>query len=373
MSDWHFPFWNKGPSSSGQQAAEPRRRLRVQFVYAEDAANHPLTKGIAPANASAGPDGGIAAAAAALVPIVVSLATKAAVSLLDFVAARTQPEATTIETTAPVGGFYRKDGSIALAGGYLVFHNGDDDAGTHASLLAVLLVSVSGDGSAFRLTVKEWKHTQFLSSHTVQAAQVDDERDIALKIEFLSPGSSGFGNRTVFIEQVYPAVELKQLRSLLEVGHEFAWFAAPVRPALGTAELQVPFNLRVTFVETTIANKFATWVQAAIKDNKDKLGTLVGTLVHDALDPGAAAEDRVKLTVAAGTAFDAYKVAWDDVSKAAASPPVEDPATSQALTDKWKAELAVKRQLLLSRQTIAQSAFSAAGIGWPGNLPVSTA
>ena len=81
--------------------------LKAQFVYKDDLKKNPLAaKCKAPETRMAG--------AAILTDIVVSLAGKLTESIIDAAAAKTQAEATTLETVIPVPGFYgAKDIAIA--------------------------------------------------------------------------------------------------------------------------------------------------------------------------------------------------------------------------------------------------------------------
>lgn len=302
-----------------------------------------------------------------LTDIAVGLAGKAAESLIDAAAARTQPEATTLDAVVPLDGFYGPKGSIAVEDGCLAFHNGTDDKGSNATLLAVFQLKTSTDRSAFRFSVVNWKFNGFLKAKSTQWFQSRNRRDIALKIEFLTPGNASLGTRQSFIEHVFPGVEADALSTLFISDQELPWFAAPPRPDTKSEAARVlPLNLRVTVVETTRPNQLGLWVRAVAQENREAVSTLVQNSVREALDPSYEATESAKLAEAAGTAYGAYKTAWDELKAHQDAKPA---ATDIAATKAWVAGFTVKRQAVASKQTLARIAFDTAGLAWPGNLP----
>ncbi|WP_430421375.1 hypothetical protein [Methylibium petroleiphilum] len=361
--------------------------LFAEFVYREDVATNPLTKVCAVAPPLLAPltkesvATGIAASALA-VDLVASLAAKAAESLIDAAAARMQAEAVTLDATVPLEGLYRADGSFAIDQGCLVFYDRDDSGAgpdENCSIHAVLQVDVSPDATAFRFTVRHWKRRDFLRKNK-SFFQREGERDFALKIEFLTPGTEGLGTRSVFVEHIFTFVERSELNALFKPGQKLPWFAVPRRPTppVGTAPQTkvMPLNLRVTLVETTKPNQFAQWMQALAKEKKGDISTLVKDAVRQAVDPSFAATQVAKQADGAGSAFAAYKTAWDELSahrttkpKLAENATPEQKAAHEAALGSWLAKFAVKSQSLEAKKVIAKVAFDAAELPWPGALP----
>lgn len=347
--------------------------LRAEFVYKADLNGNPLTKGHAKVKAAMlNP-----AVAAVGINAVVGLAGKATESLIDAAAARLQAQATTLDTTVPLDGFYAKDGRIAVDEGCLVFHNGVDAAGKDASIIGVFQLFCSADNSAFRFTVARWEHSRFLGDPSGRWFQSHDLRDFALKIEFLTPGSAGLGTRSVFVEHVFNAVTKEVLGSLFLVDQKLPWFVVPNKSPGNAADLNQPLNVRVTLVETTKPNQLARWVQELAKEKKADIVGLVKDAVHGAIDPNYAATEGAKRAEASGSAFGAYKTAWDDLAAHKAAKPTEaQPGASDqerarvaaALAD-WTAKFAVKTQTVQAKLVVARSAFDAANLPWPGDLP----
>lgn len=341
--------------------------LRAKFFYRDELS----TGGMLTANCPQDDKEIPVALGGLLTDVAVGLAGKAAESLIDAAAARTQPEATTLDAVVPLDGFYDRTGAIAAAGGCLVFHNGTDEQASNATLKAVFQVKASSDGSAFRFTVVYWKFDGFLKGKSTQWFQSRGSRDIALKIEFLTPGNASLGTRAAFIEQVFAAVEAPALPSLFLPKQELPWFAAPPRPTSGNDGKQdgarvLPLNLRVTLVETTRPNQLGLWVRAMAQENRAAVSTLVQDSVRKALDPVFEATEGAKLAEAAGIAYSAYKTAWDELKTHLDTKP---DAADVAATHAWTASFIVKRQGVTTKQVVARSAFDAAGLSWPGSLP----
>lgn len=365
--------------------------LHAEFVYQENVATHSLTKTCAktqtPLNLVTKEFITTGTAANALaVDLVASLAAKAAESLIDATAARMQAEAVTLEATIPLDGLYRADGSFAIDQGCLVFYDRDDqgaDPGEDCSIQAVLQVDVSPDATAFRFTVRHWRRRDFLRKNK-SFFQRDGERDFALKIEFLTPGTEGLGTRAVFIERVFTFVDRSELNALFKTGQRLPWFAVPRRPtpSAGTAPATkvMPLNLRVTLVETTKPNQFALWMEAVAKEKKAEISTLVKDAVRQAVDPSFAATQVANRADAAGSAFALYKAAWDELTahrttkpKLAENATPEQKAAHEAALGSWLAKFAVKSKSLEAKKVIAKVAFDAAELPWQGPLPEITA
>ncbi|WP_290903147.1 hypothetical protein [Aquabacterium sp.] len=357
--------------------------LHAEFVYRELVGTHDLTKNVVfpdPGKERPAIEDVTALGAAATlfaVDFAVSLAAKAAESLIDATAARMQAEAVTLEATIPLEGFYRGDGVIAVDKGCLVFH--DDVSAAQCSIKAVLQVEVSPDASAFRFTVCQWERHEFLRP-TKSFFQKEKERDFAIKIELLAPGTEGLGTRAVFVEHVFNLVEKGELNDLFRKGQKLPWLAVPRRPAPvqgpAAASRVMPLNLRITLVETTKPNQFAQWMQAVAKEKKGEISTLVKDAVRQAVDPSFAATQVAKQADGAGTAYGVYKTAWDDLSAhRAAKPKQPDNASSaqqtahDAAVVAWTSTFTVKKQALEAKKVVAKVAFDVAELPWPGPLP----
>lgn len=299
--------------------------------------------------------------------VAVSLTGKITESLIDTTAARTQPEATTLDVVIPLDHFYDGNGAIAVDSGCLVFHNGTDAKGSNATLKAVLQIKTSSDRSAFRFSVVDWEFSRFLKQQNTQWFQEKKRRDIALKIEFLTPGSASLGTRTAFIEHVFTDVDAAALRTLFIKEQALPWFAAPSRPDNKDDVYRgLPLNVRITVVETTRPNQFALWMHALALENKEAVSKLAQDSARKALDPVYGATEAAKLAEAAGTAYGNYKSAWDDLkAHHDARPDAADIAAMQV----WKAGFTTKQQIVISKQVLARGAFDIARLSWPGNLP----
>lgn len=350
-------------------AAEVAGVLKAQFVYKDELRKNPLTaKCKAPEARIAG--------AAILTDIAVSLAGKLTESVIDAAAAKTQPEATTLETVIPLPGFYgAKD--IAISDGCLVFHNGIDDKASQASIKAVLQVAPSPDLTAFRFTVREWQFQRFLKPTTTSWFQTSDIKDFVLKIEFLSPGSDGIGTRRVFVEHPFAAVDRETIANAFTPDQQLPWFSSPPRSSPDATDLNLPLNLKITLVETTKPNQFAAWLQEIAKEKKGDVATLVKDAVKRSLDPAYEATENAKQAEAAGTAYAAYKTAWDALAAQHAAKPADPPAGAssaaqaahQAALKAWQAAIVVSGQTMEAKKVAAKVAFAAAHLPWPGDLP----
>ncbi|RJP62868.1 MAG: hypothetical protein C4535_20355 [Comamonadaceae bacterium] len=293
--------------------------------------------------------------------------------MLDAAAARLQPEAVTLEATIPLEGFYQADGLIAIDQGCLAFHDGTDPG--KCAVMAVFQVDVSPDATAFRFTVRHWARKEFLRP-TKQFFQRSTERDFAIKIEMLAPGSDGVGTRSVFFEHIFTLVEPAELPELFVPGQQLPWLAVPRRPTpipgMRPSAKVMPLNLRVTLIETTKPNQFAHWLQGLAAEKKGDITTVVKDAVRQAIDPGFAAIQTAKQAGTAGTAYAAYKTLWDDLSTHhAARPKLSNSATAQQKAEHaaWNATFDVKKQLLESNRIVAKVGFDAADLPWPGDLP----
>lgn len=92
--------------------------LRGTFVYVSDINKNELTK-------KCKQDAEVKSFSGVATDVVVGLAGKVMESIIDAAAAKTQPEATTLETVIPLEAFYGDKG-IAINNGCLVIHNGKD-------------------------------------------------------------------------------------------------------------------------------------------------------------------------------------------------------------------------------------------------------
>ena len=357
-------------TSSNAAGSDAVGVLRAEFVYADMLGKSELTKGKckAPEERAAG--------AAIAVDIAVGLVGKLTESLIDAAAAKTQPEATTLEAVAPLDGFYGPK-SVAIDKGCLAIHNGAAKDAAGASLKGIFQVDVSPDSTAFRLTVIEWKFDRFLRPQTSQWFQDTGLRDFVLKIEFLAPGSEGLGRRAVFVEFPFIAVDRTTIAGAFEPGEKLPWFAAPPPPSTKISDLSLPLNLRTTVVETTRPNQFAVWVRDIANSKKSDVASLVQDAVRRSLDPNFSATQDAQSATAAGTAYGAYKSAWDAYAAQVAAKPADLAAgatTAQrvnytAALAAWQAGTTVNFQLTEAKKVAAKAAFSAASLSWPGDLP----
>lgn len=355
--------------------------LKAQFIYADEVATSP------PAIQKLCPQAGAQSVAftAIATDIVVSLAGKAVESIIDAAAAKTQAEATTLDVTVPLGGFFDEKGDLAVSGGCLIFHNADKPDLSDASMLGSFILVPSYDRTAFRFQVFQWQFSSYLKPQTTRWFQQDGVRDFILKIEFLSPSSAGLGTRSVYVEHAFTAVSAPSIAAAFSKGQDLPWFSSPakpsglpVNPASGKPKSRyLPLNIRVTAVETTKANQFAQWVQDIAKDKKTDISTAVKDAVKKSLDESYAVTDKLKQADLAATAYAAYKAAWDETFAHKASKPKDPGSTAdQAARDKyaadtqaWRALVTVKLQGVAAKKVLARSAFSNAELDWPGDLP----
>jgi hypothetical protein len=379
----------------GAMANEAPNTLKAQFFYKDEIsyASESIKKICPVADFKDSPkktDGSLEGPAKLLInPIVtdvlVSFASKAVESIVDSAAAKTQPEATVIETTIPLDGFYYGSGEIAPAGGCLIFHNANKDDLSDASLVGSFVLTSSSDKSAFGFDVHHWKFSRFLKQESSSWFQEDAVRDFVIKIEFMTPGSSGLGTRSVFVEHVFPAASAKSLSKAFIHGQKLPWFASPQKPSVGTADISksplgtkyLPLNIKISVVETTKANQIAQWVQDIAKDKKSDISAAVKEALKKSLDENYATADEVKQVDLASAAYAAYKLAWDEMTNLKVAKPKDlAPGGGQPEKDKleadvraWKALMTAKLQLVAGKKTLARAAFSNANLSWPGDLP----
>lgn len=343
--------------------------LRGTFVYVSDIDKNELTRKCKQ-EAKAESFSGVAT------DVVVGLAGKVMESIIDAAAAKTQPEATTLETVIPLEAFYGDKG-IAINNGCLVIHNGKVGTAEGASLLGVFRAIQSSDATAFRFTVIEWKFDRFLKPSTSHWFQDSDNKDFVLKIEFLSPGAEGLGKRAVFVEHTFLDVNKDAMAVAFQSNQQLPWFAAPTPPSDKGAKRSVPLNIRVTIVETTRPKMFATWIQEIAKNKKTDIVKLVQDGVKKSIDENYAASQDAQSATAAGSSYSEYKAAWDayaqEVSKEPAalkpSPTRDEQAAYDAAKASWTAQVTVKYRVLEAKKVTAKSAFSLASLPWPGDLP----
>ena len=359
--------------------------LRAEFIYRNDVANNILTKGCTK------PRGQLEIVlGAAAVNLAVGLAVKAAESILDTVALRLQPEVMVFEATIPLKGLFSSDGDggLAINDGCLVFYSVSDqelEYNDHLKdikldnidLMAVFQVTSSHDGTAFRFDVRRWHYKSFVGNMSRRWTESSNERDIALKIEFLTPGSAALGTRTVFIENIFSSVDTQEIGLLFEKDQQLPWFAVPSRLGTSPAPFSFPVNLKVTLVETTRPNALGLFLQDFLKSSRADILSLVKDTTRRAVDPTFEAGEVQKLAEGAGTAYGAYMTAWDALNTHKASKPspsklpASEPEEAEAevkLTG-WKAQFTIKEKIVSAKRIVAQSAFGAAGLPWPGNLP----
>lgn len=364
-------------------AAEDAGVLKAIFVYPDEIATSPNEiRALCPQSSSQG-----LALGALATNIAVSLAGKAIESMIDAAAAKMQPQATTLDTTIPLAGFYDESGGIAISGGCLIFFNGSRAAPDKSSLLGSFVVVPSSDGSAFRFQVYKWKFTKFLKEKSSQWFQKTGTKDFILKIELLSPSSSGLGNRSVYVEHSFIAVNAETINTAFYQGQDLPWFASPNKPAglpvsspSGNAQNRfLPLNLRVTAIETSLPNQFAKWMQDIAKEQKTDVVTAVKDAVKSSLDPVYAATEKSKSIDSASTAYSAYKASWDEAALHLAAKPKDIEGTASSVqkekyladTTAWRAGLTVRAQIVATKMAVAKAAFSAADLPWPGDLPLT--
>lgn len=343
--------------------------LRVEFLMPGDIAGHALAAAHArplPPAPQQAPEAqkSLAAPGAALVQLGVGLATQAAESLIDAAALWAQPDVARLECVTPVDAFYRADGRLGIEHACLVMHDGSNRAGDGRTMLGIFQIVVSADGTAFRFDVAHWEARRF--QNQVEGVRRlfarAGTRDIALKIEFLSPGAEGLGTRSVFVEHVFTDIDAEELAVLFEKGQRLPWMAVPRRPAEPAATL--PLNLKVTLLETEKPRQFAAWLLQQAQARKGELSGLVKQAVQQAIDPAHAATERARLAGAADTAFAAYRTAWDDLAAhRKLRPQAGDPALAA-----WTSGETVRQAVLASRRSVARAAFDAADLPWPGDL-----
>jgi hypothetical protein len=350
-------------------AAEGPGLLRAKFVYEPDLSDEPLAANCTRRGERTLPP--------ILTDIAVTLAGKVTESLIEAAAAKTQPEATTLETVIPLPGFYGAS-DVAIADACLVIHNGNDDRANGATFKAVWQVVVAPDNTAFRFNVVEWNFSRFLKPTTDSWFQKAGIRDLVLKIEFLSPSQDNLGTRSVFVEHQFIAVDADSLAKAFIKGQQLPWFASPTRSASSNAKgLNVPLNVKITLVETTKPNQFAVWTQEIAREKKADVTALVKDAVRRSLDPVFDATEGAKKADTAGTAYVSYKAAWDALAAQQGTKPVDPPAGADAAAqaaykaalNAWQASMTVGRQTLEARKVATKAAFSAAGLPWPGDLP----
>lgn len=339
--------------------------LRVSFLYEGDVLKHPLSKGVC--DVSRGTAGALAAVAT---DIAVSLAGKAVEAGIDYAAAKTKPDVTTLEEITPIPAFFR-DGGFLAENSCIVIHNGTTETASEATFLAIFQIALSPDGTAFGFIVREWSVTGFAKPIISHWGQKNDVRDFALKIEFLIPGAENAGTRSIFWEKIVSAARVSDLERLFQKDQKLAWIAMPQKPSESAGATR-PLNLKVSLVETTVPNQFATWLAEAAVEKKGEISAIAQNSVRRALDRSFAAEETLKATTAATASYEAYKAAWD----AAAALNTTKPSLSQSPTTTERAEFTAwiaKSQLAQStldgKRILAQRSFSQAGLTWPGTLP----
>ncbi|WP_326543157.1 hypothetical protein [Pseudorhodoferax sp.] len=354
--------------------------LRAKFLYRDQLGQHPLTRDLAPRAGPAGP-GPMGAApagagAALAVDLAVGLVGKAAESLIDAAAAYAHADAAVLDVTVPLDGFYEAAGPAAVGGGCLVFHDANDPA--DAVLSGVLKLQMAGDGSAFCFEVVRWKYEGFLQPDKLLQKQGD--RDVAFKIEFLTPGSEGLGARAAFVERLFTNVDADERSTLFRPGEQLPWITAPRRPAVLAGELPagartMPLNVRITMIETPKPNQLGAMLLGIAKDKRSQIVDWAKDSAKGLLSPAAAAPADPKVADEAGTAYTAYATAWEvwrALGEAEPTLPAAADAAAKAKHDSahkaWQAQREVKLRIQDSRRLLARAAFEKAALPWPGDL-----
>ena len=357
-----MPVYASSPAAPGV--------LKAEFIYDAELDKNPLTKGKCKRPEAKAGLAGIAT------DVVVSLVGKVTESLIDAAAAKTQPEATTLEYVIPLEGFYDPK-SIVVNNGCLVFHNGTNADASDASMRGIFQVVVSEDSTAFRFNVVEWHFDRFLKPDTSHWAQTSDVRDFDLKFEFFTPGSDGIGTRRVFVEHPLVSVDVQTISKAFQPGQKLPWFAVPPPASGKMTQRSLPLNLAITVVESTKPNQFATWIQQAAKDKKADVSAAVQDAVRKSLDPTYAATQQAKSATDAATAYTAYKSAWDAWMTQRSAKPADLSAGANesakvnhtAALAAWNATMIVDERLTEAKRIPAKAAYSMAGLSWPGDLP----
>lgn len=360
--------------------------LKAQFYYANETlvsekkedAPCPEKKDVVTAQ------GGVAAAL--LTDIAVNLAGKAAESLVTAIATKTRSQAMQLETTIPIDGFWGTDGVFVAEGACLVIHNSKTSNPADGTFHASYVLSASYDESAFRFTVFSWKFDEFFREKSSQWLQ-KRERDFALKIEFLTPGSEGVGTRAIFSEFVFSGVSKDALSKAFTKYQKLPWLLLPKKPtafnvntsgaASGKNQYFQPLNIRVTVIETTKPNQFGQWAQEISAEKKTEVSNLVKDAVKKSLDEKYAESEKLKVFTQASGLYATYKAAWDAAAAQKAKKPVEPAdAASQSEKDKYLADLLAWKSVMQQHiaeveaaEFMARSAYSSADSSWPGSLP----
>jgi len=360
--------------------------LRASFLYAEQINGHVLSKfcptvhpEIVPQEMPVPPltPSGLA------IDVAAKLVETGVTSLIDAASMRMRPKATTLDTVVPIDGFFRADGSPAIDNAVLILHNGADDKATEASFVLSLAMVVSADRSAFKFRVSKWDIHRFLRPHTGEWLQRNGERDWIIRIEFLTPGSTGFGVRSVFVEQAFQGVTLDELKNEFLSGKDLAWMSVPSAPAVlvgtqpATPDLFLPTNIHITIIETTEPNLFASWLTDALASTKGDIATAASGGVKGLLSNFAKSDD-LNLLEYSSNAFSTYKTSWEKLRDLKASEPAAPPDGAQndvlakykANHASWAANVSIQSQEVDVHRKLAINSFQKAGVTWPGNLPV---
>ncbi len=294
--------------------------------------------------------------------LAVSLVGKAVESIVDAAALLMQAEVTTLDATVPVEGFFGSSGDIAVRGGYLLFHNSNNDDPAQGTLAMSLELIASPDRSAFGFRVQHWQFRKFLASGNL--FQQSKSRDVVLRIEFLSPSSSELGIRAVFIERVLTGVGVLQVASAFKKDDRLPWCACPPNAAQTQVVRYAPMNIRITVVETTRPRKIAEWLQQEARSRKASIVSGVQEAARHALDAVHASAQQASHAEAASAAYSGYKAAWDDACAYVQKKPASGPELSV-----WKAGKEAYAQALAAKRSVAKAAFASASLDWPGDLP----
>ncbi|MBT9466235.1 hypothetical protein [Hydrogenophaga sp.] len=364
--------------------------LKIAFIYRDKQDSHPLARfcpplpAATPKSAANGPPLALPLpGATALFDVTSKFIETGVSSLVDAVAMRMRSEATTLDATIPVDGFYKAGGLNDIDDATLVLHNGVDRTATDPSFNLSLSIVVSPDSTAFRLRVYIWNINRFLNPRPRALGQTA-ERDWLLRIEFLTPGSAGLGSRTAIVELALPAVTLDELQDALYAGQDLHWLPMPALPVAlaggggpGNIGHYLPFNVRATIVETTKPGLFAKWVEESLLASKATLSKAAVAEFRSVFDPAQKAADDAKQMESANTAFTNYRKTWDTFNATVAAAPTtlatgaapSEIAKHAAARATWEADVAIQEKAVSFARSTAIIALHKAGIGWPGDFP----
>ena len=314
-------------------------------------------------------------AATLLTDVAVSLAGKAVGSLVDIVANKAKAEAITLESISSMEGFYTPK-EIAADGGCFVIHNGRAADSSGATFKAILKLKFSEDRTAFQFEILKWQFQSFFAPESRSWFQDKSRKDVILKIEFFAPGSDSIGTRSVFIERSWMDATQDDIGNAYEPGEKTPWFRAPPLPSKLIDARNSPLNIKTMVIETSRPKQIGIWLTEIASAKKAEIISLTESNVRNLIDNDAAAIHSAKLTEVASAAFAAYKSTWDNVfelsknfPKLSDSPTSVDRTKFDADTTAWKGKIQESVSLLSTKKRLAETAYSAASLIWPGDMP----